>query len=163
MKFVLFRHAHKGILPFEDPELSLPGFEQASKLVELVRNQNLPAPSQLYVSPKRRASQTFYPLSKNFSINLEVYPELEQARGDESASEFRDRVKTFLNKIALRAHENQTVFACTHFDWIEEAMALIHCDLDLNNFEFSHWAPTQFVAFEVGADQWKFISKGVPR
>lgn len=159
MKFVLFRHAQKGITPFEDPELSLKGFEQSGNLIDLIKNKSLPLPTFLFVSPKRRTSQTFYPISKHHSLTPQISDFLDQRRNDETSLQFRQRVQTFLNELELRNSE-EVIFACTHYDWLEEAMALIHCDRDLNTFEFSHWAPTQYVIFEIENNIWKFIGKG---
>ncbi len=160
MKFVLFRHAHKGIMPFEDPELSSKGLEQSVRIPELIKNKTLPKPDQLWISPKKRTSQSFYPCSKEFSITMKVQPDLDQRLSEESGLEFRKRVQSLINEISSQHQTNTTVFACTHYDWIEEAMTLISCDRDLTSFEFSHWAPTQFIAFDVQNDVWKFLAKG---
>jgi broad specificity phosphatase PhoE len=159
MKFVLFRHAQKGILPFEDPELSLKGFEQSGNLVDLIKNKSLPVPTFLFVSPKRRTSQTFYPISKHHSLTPHISDLLDQRKNDESSLQFRGRIQTFLNELELRTSA-EVIYACTHYDWLEDAMALIHCDRDLNTFEFSHWAPTQYLIFEIENNIWKFIGKG---
>ena len=159
MKFVLFRHAQKGITPFEDPELSLKGFEQSAQLVDLIKNKSLPTPTFLFVSPKRRTSQTLYPISKHYSLTPQISDLLDQRRHDENTLQFRQRVQLFLNELELQKSD-EIVFGCTHYDWLEEAMALIHCDRDLNTFEFAHWAPTQFVIFEIQNSVWKFAGKG---
>ena len=160
MKFVLFRHAHKGVQPFDDPELSLPGFEQAAKLVDLVNQKTLPVPTKLLVSPRRRTSQTFYPLSKNFSVPLEINKDLDQSANDEYGTSFKKRIEGFLADLSTTDDSQAVVFACTHYDWIEHAMVLINCDKDLNSFDFSHWSPTQFIEFDVTPGVWKFIKKG---
>jgi broad specificity phosphatase PhoE len=159
MKFVLFRHAHKGFVPFDDPELSLQGFEQSARLLELVKTGQIPTPHVLLVSPKRRTSQTFYPLSREFGLKLEIRPELDQHLVNENNSEFRKRIQNFINSID-NFSQNSNIYACTHFDWIEESMTLINCDKDLNSFEFSHWSPTQYIVFEIQDGLWKIISKG---
>lgn len=160
MKFVLFRHAHKGILPFEDPELSLQGFEQALRISDLVIKNNLATPTQLFCSPKRRTSQTFYPTAQKLGLKIEARPDLDQRASQESSLEFRNRVLKFLQQTEKLQNDKPTIFACTHYDWIEEAMALINCDKDLNSFEFSHWPPTQYVEFEIQNNLWKVIQKG---
>lgn len=160
MKFVLFRHAHKGISPFEDPELSKQGFEQSILISELIKKEVLPKPTHLFVSPKRRTSQTFYPTGKEFTLPLKIQPELDQRNSHESSAEFRQRVQNFLNHIEKIPAADSVIFACTHYDWIEESMTLINCDKDLNSFEFSHWSPTQYIVFQVQSGLWKFQSKG---
>lgn len=160
MRFVLFRHAHKGILPFEDPELSSSGFEQAARILSLVQENTLMQPTQLLASPKRRTSQTFYPMSKYFNLKIEIQEELDQQNQLENNTEFRNRVQKFLQLIQNQQSKNLTIFACTHFDWIEEAMSLISSDKDLNSFVFSNWSPAQYVEFEIHENLWKFIQKG---
>lgn len=159
MKLVLFRHAQKGIMPFDDPELSPQGFQQSLQLTNLIKNATLPQPTQLLVSPKRRTSQTFYPTSKEFSLSLKINPDLDQRNNEESSSQFRQRVQDFLNAIE-DSPTQEIVFVCTHFDWIEEAMTMIECDKNLNSFEFSHWSPTQFLVFEIEKSIWKVLRKG---
>lgn len=163
MKFILFRHAHKGITPFEDPELSLQGFEQAAKILTWIQQNELAQATQLWVSPKRRTSQTFYPVSRFYDLPLQIKTELDQHSDQENNLDFRKRVQKFLNLISENADENSVIMACTHYDWIEEAMSLINCDKDLSGFEFTHWSPTQYVAFEIHPNEnhlWKFIKKG---
>lgn len=160
MKLILFRHAHKGFTPFDDPELSMQGFEQSARLIELIKQKVLPEPSALWVSPKRRASQTFYPLSKEFGLKLEVQSDLDQHSPLENGSDFRKRIQNFINKMDADNSSEKNIFLCTHYDWIEEAMTLINCDKDLNSFEFSHWSPTQFVIFDLQSGLWKFAGKG---
>lgn len=163
MKFVLFRHAHKGIVPFEDPELSLQGYEQAALILDLIKKENLPKPTHLYASPKRRTAQTFYPTSKEFNLKIEVQPDLDQQNPQEANLDFRKRVQHFLKQIENAQLPDSVIFACTHYDWIEESMALISCDKDLNSFEFSHWSPTQHIVFELEKNHWKLLKKGTAK
>lgn len=158
MKFVLFRHGSKGFMPFEDPELNAQGFQQSVKIAELVKSADLPAPTKLFVSPKRRTSQTLYPLSKDFSLQMQIHSELDLRQAEETSGQFRSRIQSFLNFVAEQ--KNEVIFACTHYDWIEESLTLIECDRNLNSFEFSHWAPSQFLIFEVENSEWKVLKKG---
>jgi len=172
MKFVLFRHGSKGFTPFEDPELNAQGFQQSIKLAELVKSNELPTPTHLFVSPKRRTSQTFYPMSKEFSLEMQIKEELDLRQPEESQTEFRSRIQKFLDFIAEQKNltaeqksltavqKNEVIFACTHYDWIEESLTLIDCDKNLNSFEFSHWAPSQFLIFEINSSDWKLLKKG---
>lgn len=160
MKLVLFRHAQKSIMPFEDPELSPRGFEQGDNILKLVLAQKLPAPTALFVSPKRRTSQTFYKLSKEKNLQCRVLPELDQRESDETSQQFHSRVRKWIENIELGTSPETVVYACTHYDVIEEAMLLIPSDRDLSSFEFSHWSPTQFAQFHIENGLWKFIQKG---
>lgn len=159
MKFVLFRHGSKGFTPFEDPELNAQGFQQSVQIAELVKKESLPEPTVLFVSPKRRTSQTFYPLSKEFAVKMQIREELDLRQPDESLKQFRNRIQIFLDFVAGQKNED-VVFACTHYDWIEESLTVIECDRNLNSFEFSHWAPSQYLVFEVDNTGWKVLKKG---
>ena len=163
MKFVLFRHAHKGIQPFDDPELSLPGFEQAAKILALADNKTLPRPTALLVSPRRRTSQTFYPISKNSTLPMHITEALDQCLPGEGSREFRLRVQNFLRQLSTLYAHDDVVFACTHYDWIECAMQLIQCDKDLTTFEFAHWSPTQYIVFEINSFTWTYLQKGTAK
>jgi phosphohistidine phosphatase SixA len=165
MKFVLFRHAQKGILPFEDPELTSSGFEQSSNLLILLKEKALPTPNQIDVSPKRRTSQTLIPIARFVGVTPQVTELLDQRKDEESKNQFRNRVQQYLQQIdSLSKAENQKVtFACTHYDWLEEAMSLINCNKDLTSFEFSHWAPSQHLIFDVENTNWKYIGKGIAK
>ena len=135
MKFVLFRHAHKGLMPFEDPELSPRGFTQAAAILNLIQEKVLPPPTRLCVSPRRRTSQTLYPVSRALGLQMETVPGLDQREGTETSAEFRARITSFVKDLRS-AGESEIVYACTHYDWIEESMGLIDCDRDLSSFEF---------------------------
>lgn len=163
MRFVLFRHAHKGIFPFDDPELSPQGHEQASLLPEMIQQQRLIKPTHLYVSPRKRASQTFIQISKKFNLKLEIQPDLDQRNQNESSSDFKKRILNFMKHVESLNNTSTVIFACTHYDWIEESMTLINSDKDLNSFEFSHWSPTQHIIFELQDGVWKFIHKGIAK
>jgi broad specificity phosphatase PhoE len=160
MKFVLFRHANKGILPFEDPELSPVGFQQSVQILNLVNNMTLPPPSQLWVSPKRRTSQTLYAVSKEYSVPMQIKSELDQRGNEESSLDFRKRVEGFIDQLNEISRSTEVIYACTHYDWIEDAMTIIECDRNLNTFEFSHWAPSQYLIFDIQNLEWKLLKKG---
>lgn len=165
LKFVLFRHAHKSIMPFEDPELSLQGIQQASAILELVKKHNLPRPTRLYVSTKKRTAQTFSPLSKEYNLSIDINADLDLLNTpSESALGFKKRVQNFLLTIESLQQESPpsslVIYACTHYDWIEESMTLINCDKDLSSFEFSHWSPAQYIVFELKNNLWYLTQKG---
>lgn len=159
MKIVLFRHAQKGITPFDNPELTEEGFKQAEMIYELIKKNILPHPTQAWASPKIRTTQTLTPACENFKIRIQETELLDLRTQHESSSDFRKRISSFLNQFDESASA-ETHFLCTHYDWIEEAMTLINCDKDLNSFEFSHWMPTQFIVFEIRDSKWMFVKKG---
>src|SRR4051812_45130684 len=133
MKFVLFRHASKGIMPFDDPELTPQGFQQSLHIVDLIKTGLLPTPTALFVSPKRRASQTFYPISKEYALPIQIKPELDLRLPEESSAQFQERITNFLKKIE-QINSAEVIYACSHMDWIEESISIIECDKNLNSF-----------------------------
>ncbi len=164
MDVVLFRHAKKGLTPFDDPDLSPEGFMQSQLLPLTVQKQNLPPATALWASEKIRTHQTFKGLSLALGINTITRAELNLRADFENQKMFQKRVQSLIDELSLNSQKystNSCIYMCTHYDWIEESMALIACDKNLLNFEFSSWAPAQFVHFKTSETQWKFITKGV--
>ncbi|MBC7740891.1 MAG: histidine phosphatase family protein [Bdellovibrionaceae bacterium] len=164
MKFVLVRHAQKGITPFEDPELNPEGFHQARVLNALVKQNELPAPTHAWASPKIRTTQTLKSMCEEQKVEVQINELLDLRLNNESVGDFHHRIQKFLDAFEKQSAKtiNQTHYICTHYDWIEEAMSLIKCDKDLKSFEFSHWSPAQFVIFEILDGTWTLIRKGSP-
>lgn len=164
MDVILFRHAKKGFMPYDDPGLSPEGIIQSEHLPALVQKHHLPTPTALWASEKIRTHQTFKGLSVAFGLGLITRPELNLRADFESQKMFQTRVHSLIDELSVTSQKqvsNQVIYLCTHYDWIEESMILIPCDRNLLSFEFSSWAPTQFVHFRASADLWKFVEKGV--
>lgn len=159
MKFVLLRHAQKGITPYADPELTKAGFDQADAILTLVKQNLLPAPTHAWASPKIRTYQTLRAVCEDTKVRIEISDLLDQRESHESLVQFRHRIQSFLDSFSQNGSD-EIHFICTHYDWIGEAITLINSDKDLNTFEFSHWSPAQFVMFEITAGHWKFLRKG---
>lgn len=158
MLVVLFRHGHKEFAMDENPSLSPKGFEQAQNLAGLIVNGTLEKPTHCWYSEKKRTQQT---LEKSFpgALTFERV-ELNHREGDEDQKKMRARIQKFLNDLAHRTQAREVHFICTHYDWIEEAMTLIDCDLDLTSYEFSSWAPGQFLVFDLEDGLFTFVKKG---
>ena len=150
MKIYIFRHAQKAMDFSGDPDLTQEGHDQASKLLDKVLKNELPQPTQLWVSPRKRTHSTFRPLSEHFDIQLESHDALLEQHGDETLSNFRSRIQNFLENAANL--KNNTIYMCSHYDWVIEAMALVPSDKDLSDSEYSHWSPCQYIGFEVNKD-----------
>ena len=71
MKIYIFRHAQKALDFSGDPDLTPEGHAQASKLLDRVLKEELSAPTQLWVSPKKRTHSTFRPLSQHYKLPLQ--------------------------------------------------------------------------------------------
>ena len=93
MQLILFRHAHKGLTPATDPNLSAPGFKQAEKLIELVIQNKLPVPTKSWVSEKIRTRQTIEPVSQKYQAEIETSDLLNLRAYTENAEQFRLRIK----------------------------------------------------------------------
>lgn len=163
LDIILFRHGQKGVAPFEDPHLTASGFQQAKSLTQLVEKKHLPKPSELWASEKIRTVQTFSDLSQNLKLQIQIKPEL-NVRGDfENQKNFRQRVQNLIQVLQVSSETNtvsQFIFLCTHYDWIEEALGVIQSNSDLKSFEFSHWAPAQFIHFKLNEGLWTVHQKG---
>ncbi|MBV2167758.1 MAG: histidine phosphatase family protein [Bdellovibrio sp.] len=150
MKIYLFRHAQKAMDFSGDPDLTPEGHAQASKILDKVLKSEIPRPTELWVSPKKRTHSTFRPLSQHFNLPLQIQDSLLEQKSEENISEFRSRIERLFEGAAEK--ENAVVFLCTHYDWVVEAMSIVPSDKDLSGSEFSHWSPAQYVAFEVNQD-----------
>ena len=163
MYLILIRHGHKTFLPIEDPTLSDKGFSQSDQLLKLVEKGVLPVPTMCWVSDSQRTYQTVEKIIKHYAVQYEKTDHLSVRHNDESSSEFRNRVaKTMSSLEQLASQSRDKVYMlCTHFDWIEEAMSVINCDQNLTSFEYSNWAPAQYMVFELKDSIWFVRNKGI--
>jgi broad specificity phosphatase PhoE len=151
MHIVLFRHAEKDHATTANPPLSRRGLQQAEKLIELVGRETLPSPDLLFSSPKIRALQTFSALAAQKNLEIRQISELEERQSSETSGQFFNRVKTYL---AWLKTSQQNIYLVTHLDWVEEALAIIPCDVDLTQEQYHVWLPAQYMHFEVIDDLW---------
>lgn len=165
MELILFRHAHKGITPLADPELSNLGFEQAKKLAVMIETKQLAPPTHAWCSERIRTKQTMVPACDLRQIEIETSSLLNVRGYSETAEVFRERIKKFLNLMESLSETvgsaTQLHYVCSHYDWIEESLIFIPCDQDLTTFEYSSWAPGQYLHFRVGKYAWKLLGKGL--
>ncbi|MGZ3774232.1 MAG: phosphoglycerate mutase family protein [Pseudobdellovibrionaceae bacterium] len=146
MKIYLFRHAQKAIDFTGDPDLTPEGHSQALKLLDKVLKNEIPQPTALWVSPRKRTRSTFRPLSKHFSVPLTDQEALLEQQSNENLKQFRTRIEKVFDKAAK--HTEPVIFLCSHYDWITEAMSVVSCDTDLSSDEFMHWSPCQYIGWE---------------
>ena len=163
MDIILFRHAQKGLTPFDDPHLSPEGFRQADNIVSLIEQGKLPKPTDIWASEKIRTSQTLQKVSDLLQIPIEKKPELNLRGEFETANAFQLKVQKWIQEITVSSNNDlasKCLFACTHYDWVEVAMSLIPSETDLSTFEFSHWGPAHYVHFQIEKSVWKVRRKG---
>ncbi|WP_413288276.1 histidine phosphatase family protein [Bdellovibrio sp. HCB337] len=154
MKVYLFRHGQKNSLPFEDPDLTAFGHQQANKLAELIRNGDLLKGTQFLASPRIRAQSTLRPASALCEASLQVISDLDQRTSYESAEAFRARINQTLNSLEKKFSSHDVVYLCSHHDWIEESLSLIPADTDLLDSRYWSWRPAQYMQFEVVDGLW---------
>jgi broad specificity phosphatase PhoE len=157
MKIALFRHAEKQSGFGEDLLLSTEGIKQALTLKDEVENGRFPKPDMMVTSPKKRSYETFAPLARALSLPIQKDPNLDEQGSSENVILFRSRIHKFIEDI--ESGTNQTVFLCTHLDWIEQFSTLLSCDTDLHALVNFSWAPGAYMIFDV-QDIWYLIEKG---
>jgi broad specificity phosphatase PhoE len=145
MQWVILRHGDKELIG-HDPELSPKGKTQALQLCEKVKAGNLPPPTALLVSTKKRTYQTLQPLSDTYKIPLSIKAELTERVPGESSEKFRKRIQEFLVKLMLFSQDRDVIYMCTHYDWIDEFLSTLECESDLSRC--THWPPAQHMVFE---------------
>jgi len=122
----------------------------------------IPKPTDIWVSEKIRTTQTMQDVARDHQIKPLQKTELNLRTDKETQQMFRDRVHDLIQQLDATSEKSstKTIYLCTHYDWVEEAMSLITSDKDLNTYEFAHWGPAQFVQFKVEDGLWKFVKKG---
>lgn len=154
MKVYLFRHGQKDSLPFEDPDLTAFGHQQAGKLAELIRNGDLERGSHFLASPRIRAQSTLRPAAKICGVEVQVVGDLDQRHSFENAETFRVRIQVLLNSLEKKFTAQDVIYLCSHHDWIEESLSLIPADTDLLDSRYWSWRPTQYMQFEIVEGLW---------
>lgn len=150
MKVYIFRHAQKDVDFTGDPDLTSSGHEQAEKLLNKVIKNELPTPTLLWSSPKKRTFSTFAPLANHLNIKIHAHADLhEQLRG-ENLNQFRQRIGKVLD--AASEQKNQIIFICTHYDWLAEMVSVVNSDLDMGHPSLASWSPAQHIGFDVEED-----------
>lgn len=150
MKIYLFRHAQKAMDFSGDPDLTSEGLAQATKLLGKVLKKEMPRPTALWVSPKKRTHSTFRQISQALEIPLQIHDDLSEQKTDESLQEFRKRIQN-LFELATK-QKDEVIFMCSHYDLVVEAMTVLPCDKDLQTAEFTQWAPCQFIGLAESSD-----------
>ncbi len=156
MRVLLFRHAEKQVIGTANPKLSPVGLQQAEKILSEVSAKKIPTPQVLLVSPRIRTQQTFEPLSLSVNIKLSVSPFLNERTSEESVADFRLRIQEFLVLLQMDYTNNECIYLCTHYDWIETFLSVIECSTDLLQTKYSHWGTAQWMLLDK-TDQWHLI------
>ena len=161
MRLVLFRHGHKQFSMDNDPSLSDRGYIQATHLLDLVEKQQLPRPTHCWYSEKKRTLETLSALDQLPNLQWHKKSHLNERSPKEDHSQFHSRISSAIKDIVKEVTSKDVIFVCTHYDWIEDAIALLPCDKNLTSFEFVNWVPGQYIEFDHYDDLFHVIKKGV--
>ena len=132
---ILVRHAHRNKTggPSADNGLSTKGKRQARRLAAYFRRRFGKKKKAIVLSsPKLRCLETVIPLARAAKTPVEVEPRLNEmgGNGKESSRQFGERITEFARW--WREEAPPFVVACSHGDWIPEALAeLTGASLDL--------------------------------
>jgi broad specificity phosphatase PhoE len=157
MNVYLFRHGQKGSTPLSDPDLTEYGYQQSRALAEKIREGDFLPGTQFLASPRLRAQSTLRMAALLCQVPLRIEPTLDQRESYESAEDFRTRISELIHSLTKLYSGNDTVYLCTHHDWVEEALSLIPADVDLLDSKYWSWSPAQFAHFKVKDGVWEFL------
>lgn len=139
----------------DDGGLSRSGFDQAEKLVrEIEPGGLLPQPTILLASPKKRARQTLHPVAAALGLAVVVKSVLDERRTGETGDAFRERIKAWSEMMVKELAADDVVWACTHMDWLEEAMLLLPSDLSELEIA-SGFSPAECQIFSIEDGFWR--------
>jgi broad specificity phosphatase PhoE len=158
MNVYLFRHGQKGFSPLAEPDLTDDGHKQAAVIAERIRSGTFLPGTQFLVSPRLRAQSTLRPAALFCKVTPKIAKALDQREGFESTEQFRSRIADFIRTLEKSYTKTDTVYLCTHHDWIEEALSLIPADIDLLDSKYWSWSSAQFAQFKVTNGLWELKS-----
>jgi phosphohistidine phosphatase SixA len=162
MKVVLLRHAAR---PAHDPgdcSLTTYGLAQAEALARAIVPQgDLPMPTRLLASPKKRAQQTLVPLSQFTQVGLETDPRLDERRQNETQKEFDQRITVLIKDFSQpQPRPDSCVYLCSHFDWLQTASLLLPSDASPVDLE-RNWANCEYLVFRIANSLWELVRSGI--
>lgn len=111
--------------------------------------------SHFLASPRLRAQSTLRPAALFCQQKIQIDDRLDQRESYESAEAFRLRIAELLQFVTNEFASTDTVYLCTHHDWIEESLSVIPADTDLLDSKYWSWHPAQYAHFEVSDGLWK--------
>lgn len=156
MKLIVFRHAERQRTFEDDPKLNIRGEAQAQAILKAVETQQLPTPTRILCSPKKRALMTLRPTADRLGLSMDHSPFLDERQNHESSAQFRERISDFFDDISQSNSDTENLFICSHLDWLEDMMNIIPLDLTHSLF---HWGLAAYMIFEIG-DEWRVLGQG---
>lgn len=123
-QLILMRHAHRDTSHREsDNGLSEKGLKQATLLGKHWEKLLSGKPFALLSSPKKRCQETLAPLADALGAKVKISALLDEQASTEGDVKFNRRIRDFLT--AWDESENLITIACSHGDWIPQAIALL--------------------------------------
>lgn len=152
----IFRHGRRQTFA-ENPNLNEEGQRQAQDLLLSVSEKKIPKPTEILTSPLRRAVQTFDLLAESLDLPLTQWSSLRQRTSNESAQAFTERVEEAIHILSQKI--GQTVFICSHHDWIEECMIRIPSSMPSEKLT-DGWCPGHYKFFNIKNGLWELEGSG---
>lgn len=167
MKVVILRHAARSAHESGDSSLSAFGHLQAEALARAIAPQgDLPAPTRLICSPKKRTQQTLKPLADVSQLDLVIESRLDERNSNETAREFEARIGALIDELSrprqpLKPGEREPcVYLCTHLDWLNTAAVLIPSDATPEQLD-RNWGNCEYLVFRLNDGLWECIQGGL--
>jgi hypothetical protein len=122
-QIVFVRTAHRDFVePDADTGLSVLGRDQAQFLLSLYKNGVLPASTNFWCSPKRRAVETLEPLSLATHCHLHVERLLDARGVFETEKALRSRIRIIMTRAAAY---DDLIYLCTHGEILAVATEIL--------------------------------------
>lgn len=150
MLVVLLRHAHR--LGMGDTGLSGQGQQQSQDLATLLDRGEIPKPTRILTSPKRRARETIEPLASVAKLPIKSEAALDERIDGETPSRFQIRVSDFWDHLS-HLKETEVVYLCSHLDWLEASGSVVP---NLANMAYENARPI-LISFNEG--KWNITAK----
>jgi broad specificity phosphatase PhoE len=130
---ILLRHAHRDKIPsVADNGLSEKGWHQAADVANALAKKFgkdlATSPMAVESSPLMRCLETADAVAKKVGLEPKINELLKEYSKGESVSDFVMRIKAYLTH--WKQHKATTLVACSHGDWIPEALRL-WCDKEI--------------------------------
>lgn len=123
MTIVFIRHAHRDTSERDiDNGISTKGRDQVKKLIKRYESGKLPPGEVFWTSPKKRCLETLTPVASRAAKVAVVEALLDEQSENEDRQDFSKRITELIEKVSK---ENQTVYLCSHGDFIPLAIEML--------------------------------------
>ena len=151
MKIILLRHGTRNY-GIGDIPLNEEGLQEAEELVTQLLPHDIKA---IFSSPKLRCQMTVTPIANRLGLEIQTMEELDQHLPNEEFADYRKRVQVAANKLEDFSQAEGAILACSHSDWLAQAMELVPSDI--SNPENIFFQCAEFLVFQIKEGQWHKI------